>query len=1082
MSKRQRRFATRSGAPVKLRDLWLVLVVWAAFSAESNLLGYFGGDQTPPQPLNTDAATDSAIDYLPQVATDGAGNWVAVWYSGGRFGADADIIVSRSTNNGATWTPPQALNTDAATDNAVDAEPQVTTDGAGNWMAVWSSRGRFGGDADIIVSRSTNNGATWTPPQALNTDAATESNDDYSPQVATDGAGNWVAVWFGYRFGTTVDIIVSRSTNNGAFWTPAQALNTDAATDSAFDYFPQVTTDGAGNWVAVWYSAGRFGTDADIIMSRSTNNGATWTPPQTLNTDAATDSAVDSEPQVTTDGAGNWVAVWSSRGGFGGDADIIVSRSTNNGATWTPPQALNTDAATDPEYGDDRFPQVTTDGAGNWVTVWDSWGRFGSSMDIIVSRSTNNGATWTPPQALNTDAATDPYDDSYPKVTTDGAGNWMAVWYSSGRFGPDFDVLMSRSGILYAALGDSYSSGEGVPGYLPGTANKGVNECHRSTRAYGFQFKFPGVALGDEEFLACSGARTYNVAHGGISPDSAPGEPPQLDRVYDADPNTYIVNENTDMVTITIGGNDVGFDEVLTLCGTTRRCDSSSFVPFAPADTRPLNKILADRISLITAPRVAIIYEEIKQFAPDAAVFVLDYPHLFAAGDCLQPEGLLFDSAERTFLNNAADNLNVTLQSVAAAQGVHFIDVTTRFSGHEVCAPLEWLNGWNPVWIPNHSGSFHPNSFGQNQYAKRLLSYIQNRLATPGWPILPTGLPANPNPMGTGARVAAGSLTVLPSLGDLRVEPAVAPPCDSHGFYVPGQAVRLLGKGYGAGAGLIIRLVADDGTYEVDFATATADGSGSVDSVTSIPSGSPTTGDALLEVLGLGADGGALLLLSRIGLGTSFSSDADGDTIHDVCDNCPTTSNVAQSDADGDGVGDACDACPNDPENDLDHDGLCANVDPCPWDAQNDIDGDGYCESQDNCPSVHNPDQVDSDNDGAGDACDSAPQDPTLIAVPAEVSGLLFSSATALAWGSATTQAGIATVHDVIRGDLYSLPVAGSTPTCVAAGISTVTNDDPTLPQSGQGFWYLVRGRNALGNGTYGYQSDGTERLSSACP
>jgi Neuraminidase (sialidase) len=137
--------------------------------------------------------------------------------------------------------------------------------------------------------------------------------------------------------------------------TPAPAvLNTNAPTDSGADEYPQVTSDGAGNWVAVWHSVddleGTIGTDDDILVARSTDNGATWTAPAALNTNAATDSGDDEYPQVTTDNGGNWVAVWHSDenvGGIGTDYDVLVARSTDNGATWTAPAALNTNAATD---------------------------------------------------------------------------------------------------------------------------------------------------------------------------------------------------------------------------------------------------------------------------------------------------------------------------------------------------------------------------------------------------------------------------------------------------------------------------------------------------------------------------------------------------------------------------------------------------------------------------------------------------------------------------------------------------------------------------------------------------------------
>ncbi|MCH8201115.1 MAG: exo-alpha-sialidase [Chloroflexi bacterium] len=92
----------------------------------------------------------------------------------------------------------------------------MTTDGAGNWLAVWSSTENLGGaigtDSDILTARSTDNGATWTAPAALNSNAAADTGDDFSPQVTTDGAGNWLAVWYsdenlGGAIGTDHDIL-----------------------------------------------------------------------------------------------------------------------------------------------------------------------------------------------------------------------------------------------------------------------------------------------------------------------------------------------------------------------------------------------------------------------------------------------------------------------------------------------------------------------------------------------------------------------------------------------------------------------------------------------------------------------------------------------------------------------------------------------------------------------------------------------------------------------------------------------------------------------------------------------------------
>ncbi|UCG16868.1 MAG: exo-alpha-sialidase [Phycisphaerales bacterium] len=431
----------------------------------------FGSAWTDPAPLNNNADTDSGDDCAPHVSTDAGGTWVAVWWSsenlGGTIGTDGDILVARSVDNGVTWTDPEPLNNNAATDSGDDWSAQAATDGAGNWVAVWDSidtlSGTIGTDHDILVARSTDNGVTWTDPAPLNNNAETDSGNDWYAQVTTDGAGNWVAVWWSTgMFGTDYDILVSRSTDDGATWTDPAPLNNDAAADSRQDKQPQVTTDRAGNWVAVWFFmdslGGPFGSDYDILVARSTDDGATWTDPAPLNSGAATDSGNDLSPQVTTDAGGNWVAAWHSSenlaGTIGSDYDILVARSTDNGATWTDPVPLNNNAATD--LGHDGYPEVATDAAGIWLAVWRSHDDLGATIgtdgDILVACSNDNGLTWTDPEPLNNNAATDSENDWYPQITTDGAGNWVTVWDStdnlSGTIGTDYDILVAQTSVV----------------------------------------------------------------------------------------------------------------------------------------------------------------------------------------------------------------------------------------------------------------------------------------------------------------------------------------------------------------------------------------------------------------------------------------------------------------------------------------------------------------------------------------------------------------------------------------------------------------------------------------------------------
>ena len=257
-----------------------------------------------------------------------------------------------------------------------------------------------------------------------------------------------------------MDTLTARSTDGGATWTTPTPLNSNAASDSGDDWARQIASDGAGNWVAVWESDdslfGTIGDDWDILAARSTDGGATWTDPVPLNSNAAADSGWDMIPQIAADSAGNWVAVWSSSdnpgGTIGDDWDILTARSTDCGATWTAPVSLGSAAASD--SGDDWAPQITLDSEGNWGAVWGSsdslGGTIGDDWDILAARSTDGGVTWTDPTPWSSNASSDSGSDIVPRIEVDSAGQWVAVWQSSdslgGTIGNDYDIFVASGG------------------------------------------------------------------------------------------------------------------------------------------------------------------------------------------------------------------------------------------------------------------------------------------------------------------------------------------------------------------------------------------------------------------------------------------------------------------------------------------------------------------------------------------------------------------------------------------------------------------------------------------------------------
>jgi len=131
-------------------------------------------------------------------------------------------------------------------------------------------------------------------------------------------------------------------------------------------------------------------------------------------------------------------------------------------------------------------------------------------------------------------------------------------------------------------------------------------------------------------------------------------------------------------------------------------------------------------------------------------------------------------------------------------------------------------------------------------------------------------------------------------------------------------------------------------------------------------------------------------------------------------------------------------------------------------------------------------------NDGNGctanDACQAgACTGGVALTVPAEIANVTFGADhSTIVWNSASG-AGPGTVHDVLRGLASQFPVgSGPGESCLAPGIAASTTSDPATPPVMSSFWYLIRGRNACGTGSYGFRevggAPGAERTSTSCP
>lgn len=225
--------------------------------------------------------------------------------------------------------------------------------------------------------------------------------------------------------------------------------------------------------------------------------------------------------------------------------------------------------------------------------------------------------------------------------------------------------------VNYVALGDSYSSGVGTGVYDPASG-----DCRRSPLSY------PPLWASEHHpasfrFVACSGATTDDV---------------RASQISGLDPGT-------DLVTITIGGNDAGFASVLGTCTV------------APSDGVCIAAVnAAEEFARSELPgRLARAYAAIRGAAPRAHVIVLGYPRLFdlspGCSDRLAP-----NPARRAKLNEGADVLDgVISKTVSSQPGFGFADVRGQFAGHGVCSVEPWINGPS---APPLIGPYHPTQQG----------------------------------------------------------------------------------------------------------------------------------------------------------------------------------------------------------------------------------------------------------------------------------------------------------------------------------------------------------------------------------
>jgi lysophospholipase L1-like esterase len=254
-------------------------------------------------------------------------------------------------------------------------------------------------------------------------------------------------------------------------------------------------------------------------------------------------------------------------------------------------------------------------------------------------------------------------------------------------------------GFVYAALGDSYTAAP----ELPTISTEG---CFRSDHNYPHLVarQLDDVTLRD---VSCGGARTDAVLQSQVQTEADRVQPPQIDAV----------TADTDLVTIGMGVNDLGFVVTAAFgCLLVAENDPRG----APCEEDNAEKV--PRLLENIQDRLVDVVEAIANRAPEARILVVGYPRLLPdSGGC--PKRFPIADGDVAFVRESFDRLNETVEAAADEAGVEYVDVATASEGHDICSDEPWINGKHENKRTGAS-PYHPTPAEQQAVAELILDLL----------------------------------------------------------------------------------------------------------------------------------------------------------------------------------------------------------------------------------------------------------------------------------------------------------------------------------------------------------------------
>lgn len=325
------------------------------------------------------------------------------------------------------------------------------------------------------------------------------------------------------------------------------------------------------------------------------------------------------------------------------------------------------------------------------------------------------------------------------------------VFYKVGTLNKTARFIISNTAIVsqidYLAVGDSYISGEGAFNYIGGT-DTDSNKCHLSFLAYP---KLIGrdLNLNSYNSVACSGAtiddiintkpdykgqadnkkvsreeRDRNGQTAGYLSSFMPGYINQLE---------FVKNYQPKVITVSMGGNDMGFSNILKICVDPRNFQTCYD---AYEDRLELVRLINNQVF----PNLVKTYAKLKSAGPpDMRVYAIGYPQIAKLdGNC--GLNVRLNKDEILFSQLLINYLDTVIQQAAARAGVYYVDTQDALNGHRLCeagpgsVAMNGLTAGNDrpdkLGGPIADESYHPNDFGYQLLENKILP-LTNNLTNP---------------------------------------------------------------------------------------------------------------------------------------------------------------------------------------------------------------------------------------------------------------------------------------------------------------------------------------------------------------